>query len=1056
LCKKVNKNNCYALLSYDDRKRLIREDTYSAEGEIIRSKQFQYQGSNLAFEIDPIGNVSEYRYDGAGRKIAQIKHGGHQYHQEEYFYDALGRLFVVRKWFGDAPHAYTQNIKEFDLLNRVIEERVEDSSGEIFSRVKYQYDINGNCIEKISFQETDQVAVQKTDFTSFNLPKVSIDPLGYETHFAYDFNYKNDKGQKVLKTLVTDPMGIQVITIQDTHGRDESIQKRNSSNQLLSSERFVYDFRGLKLIHFVDVVSAGEKLREFHVRWSYDTLGRPTLIVEDQIGKNKCTAMTYTSLGNLETKTKPDGVKLFYQYDQLGREIGMHSSDGSVSYSYTYDLNDHLLQSADHINGFNLSRQYDFFGNLIFEEFPNGWFISLQYDGHQRLTDFLLPDSSCIKYEYDPVSMVAVKRISNQGEVLYTHFYDKKNLEGRSLKSTMITGDKIYLGWDALGRMVSMNTPYASEEIPSGGYDPVGNLLQVNVTGVWGRQSENYNYDDLNHLVHEENFKTHEYLNDSLHNRLSKDEHHYSLNTLNQIEHDGEITYHYDSNGNLISQNSEGRIDYQYDALNRLVSIIKERKWVVKYGYDSFGRCINRKKFYFDGTWIENENRHFIFQGLHEIGSIDPVGKIQELRVLGQREGLLFRVAIAVELGGEIYAPIYDHRFNVIALIDFKTKLPIESYRYSAYGEVAIYGEDGVQKSSSQVRNLWLFGSKRYDPLTDLYNFGKRYYRPALGRWITPDPENFVDGLNLYAYTHNRPMICTDFYGFQSKSVYPVYGGLARGFNEETFTNWGQSIESTSHHLLPISELQYCGEGFGRLLQGKSYTHECAGDLRPVSGKMGDGAMGNRRVRQLTGILTSVEMAESYAESISGILKGGEVHYTCHQTKGFASDVLFAGMEYLDFGKSSIKEAYRDIINDYHEMKHQFGDDFSLHYIPHSRGALEFYLLSQSLPKEIKNKINVYAIGPAKLIPKGDFNRAVNFANKNDAVVSLGKVASLIGGIRSPIRTLNELFFDKPEVVYTDYSSHSWTSPIDDHLLDSPGYQKALKDISNTILKERK
>jgi len=44
-------------------------------------------------------------------------------------------------------------------------------------------------------------------------------------------------------------------------------------------------------------------------------------------------------------------------------------------------------------------------------------------------------------------------------------------------------------------------------------------------------------------------------------------------------------------------------------------------------------------------------------------------------------------------------------------------------------------------------------------------NFGRRYYVPELGRWLTPDPAGFTDGMNLYAYVHNDPLTHLDEYG---------------------------------------------------------------------------------------------------------------------------------------------------------------------------------------------------------------------------------------------------------------------------------------------------
>jgi uncharacterized protein RhaS with RHS repeats len=44
--------------------------------------------------------------------------------------------------------------------------------------------------------------------------------------------------------------------------------------------------------------------------------------------------------------------------------------------------------------------------------------------------------------------------------------------------------------------------------------------------------------------------------------------------------------------------------------------------------------------------------------------------------------------------------------------------------------------------------------------------FGGRYYDPETGRWLTPDPLGFVDGLNPYLYVGNNPINLIDPFGF--------------------------------------------------------------------------------------------------------------------------------------------------------------------------------------------------------------------------------------------------------------------------------------------------
>ncbi|MBU4337802.1 MAG: RHS repeat-associated core domain-containing protein [Actinobacteria bacterium] len=51
------------------------------------------------------------------------------------------------------------------------------------------------------------------------------------------------------------------------------------------------------------------------------------------------------------------------------------------------------------------------------------------------------------------------------------------------------------------------------------------------------------------------------------------------------------------------------------------------------------------------------------------------------------------------------------------------------------------------------------------DEETGLIYYGRRYYDPKLGEWINCDPKGFVDGLNLYAFVMNDPLIKVDLYG---------------------------------------------------------------------------------------------------------------------------------------------------------------------------------------------------------------------------------------------------------------------------------------------------
>ena len=77
------------------------------------------------------------------------------------------------------------------------------------------------------------------------------------------------------------------------------------------------------------------------------------------------------------------------------------------------------------------------------------------------------------------------------------------------------------------------------------------------------------------------------------------------------------------------------------------------------------------------------------------------------------------------------------------------------SYNYDAFGNL-------LAPQVSGDTNRYLFSTKEFDSRSGLGYFGERYYDPEIGRWLTPDPLGYTDGMNLYAYCHDNPVNCVD------------------------------------------------------------------------------------------------------------------------------------------------------------------------------------------------------------------------------------------------------------------------------------------------------
>jgi len=674
---------------------------------------YTYKGLQLEKKIDAEKNETIYTYDKAGRKSSETFGG----ETVIYSYDSMGRVQKTQK--GDLCLIY-----KYNLLDQIIEERNESDSRELLLKIAYSYDDAGNrkeILRSVNGLEAKETFV----YDSQNRPTLKTDALGHQETVEYNDAFLNSLGQKVLQKTHTDPMGLQTIETYDALGRLVQIEKKKAQTLALSEKQ--YDLNGHLILQVDTVFSPDSAARKVETRWHYNSRGHLDTLTEAGI---KTTSYTYYPRGELKTVTKPNGVILFYEYNDLGHLLSLTSSDGTVSHHMTYNWLGHLLTTD------GIIRTVDPYGRLISESFPSGISISNHYDEQGRRDECRIPRFDClIEYRYDAAHLKQVERKTLSGKVLYSHTCDAYDLSSNLLQSTLINGDIISYTPDLLSRHSKLQSPHFQQEITRS--DPAGNIREMKIQN----DLLSYTYDDLYQLTSETGPFAHAYIYDSLNNRLQKDSLAYQVNDLNQLS----SHFQYDLNSNPISQ---GDTTYTYDALDRLIKIETPTQTQI-FSYDSLHRCLAK-------TTLQNNTsstQYFLYDGQNEIGSVRPDST--ELRILGLAPHAEIGAAIAVEFDQVPYAPIHDLQGNVAVLVPLNNTIPT-FYRYSAFGEERIQGS---------APNPWRFCSKRCDKTTGLINFGRRYYLPELGRWLTPDPAGFTDGMNLYAYIHNDPLTHLDEYG---------------------------------------------------------------------------------------------------------------------------------------------------------------------------------------------------------------------------------------------------------------------------------------------------
>lgn len=203
------------------------------------------------------------------------------------------------------------------------------------------------------------------------------------------------------------------------------------------------------------------------------------------------------------------------------------------------------------------------------------------YDQYDRIKCILFPNLGSIEYLYDDALLKQVMRISNFGDILYTHSYSY-NKEGKLISENLIGGlGQINYTFDPIHHILQIDSPYSSE------------LCY---------------YDTENHLIK---------------HKLGDDLYEYSYDSLNGlITTDQDIPSIYNKQGNLVYKlSSKGNFCFNYDDDNQLISVITPNCKVL-FSYDNFGKRLSKTVQYTDHRTYET----YLYIDQNELGIFDEKG----------------------------------------------------------------------------------------------------------------------------------------------------------------------------------------------------------------------------------------------------------------------------------------------------------------------------------------------------------------------------------------------------------------------------------------------
>ena len=120
---------------------------------------------------------------------------------------------------------------------------------------------------------------------------------------------------------------------------------------------------------------------------------------------------------------------------------------------------------------------------------------------------------------------------------------------------------------------------------------------------------------------------------------------------------------------------------------------------------------------------------------------------------------------------------------TLVALLDENGAVVVK-YVYNAWGEHKVLNPDGTENTSASFIgniNPFRYRGYYYDSALKLYYLVTRYYDPVVGRFISQDALDYADpdtinGLNLYAYCGNNPVMNVDPTGEFLLSILAILG----------------------------------------------------------------------------------------------------------------------------------------------------------------------------------------------------------------------------------------------------------------------------------------
>ena len=775
-----------------------------------------------------------YKYDARNRMIAKQLPGADSIIM---VYDKRDRLVATQD--GNQRAAGNWIFTKYDRFNRAILSGIYTNSA---TRATLQTEVNTFTGDNLF--EVDGTTVH--GYTNRAFPNVT-DSLKYYTITYYD-NYDFPGVRQFID-------GSKISSYTDNQGNTHYFDLTNglvtgtkvlvleASTYITTTSYYDDRYRILESLKNLYGDSNGYEI----VSNSYDFVGNPLQNRQTLSFNGSSTRIdryyTYDHVGRLlKTESEINGSNRLTVSEMTYNELGQMTKKGLSKYSSSY------LQEVDY--SYNI----------------RGWLSKIN-DPDNLGTDLF---SMKLMYE-NPGTLTNLTKENQYNGNISGVIWNRKTDQNNTSKSAYS------FRYDALNRIANNYYGEGSSLINSDkyreydySYDLNGNILALKRNKSTGATMDNLSYSYLNNLSNQ--IAT---VSDAASDTLGF----YHRNTSGN-------DYLYDKNGNLAKDKNKLIDTITYNFLNLPKSITKNATNSITYYYDAMGTKLMQTTVLNGGT---PASRYYL-DGFEYLSN-------KSLSLIHMDEGVInhssgnftYEYFIKDHLGSTRVA--FEPGENNTALLTQST----DNYPF---------GMSFSEQYNNSTNNKYLYNGKELQDETlawvklDWYDYGARFYDPAIGRWNVIDPKaDKHQDYTPYAYVYNNPIGLIDPFGLDTFNI-----------NLDDRKTDRISVENSKSHTYKISskgkvkstqtlalndkglvEFPSSGEGFGRYGKedegGDHYLNpDAAAALFGLSAEMDDLAQ--------NGDIDYGDMSDK-----EGKAPGGD-HKTHGGEKGYSGDCI--DVRYLD------------------------------------------------------------------------------------------------------------------------------------------------------------